>query len=287
MDIYARYIETHETHAFLQLRLNKSTASSKTEYSKDSMQCSECGQVFYVRGHTNKRIYEKHMKEHYYKNFKCDCNETFATIREKMLHVKIKHEMRTKRIKCEHCNYYCSQALMLKHMMTIHTADLDSKWVCSICGKGLAGEKAFNRHQVVVHKEVDCKICGIVLTGSGRLRAHIRESHPDVPKTELKRMEFACDMCDRTFPFNSTLKVHKLRCHTEEKDRPFQCELCVKGFALRVELKTHIRTQHTKTQPYKCRFACGSAYNTSSSRRKHERVHHGAILPRHYTTPTG
>ena len=68
-------------------------------------------------------------------------------------------------------------------------------------------------------------------------------------KDEKSFNSFDCNVCERTFKYNSQLTTHK-RTHTEEK--PYKCEMCVKRFKseyyLIVHKRVHTGKNHTNVK---------------------------------------
>ena len=102
-------------------------------------------------------------------------------------------------------------------------------------------------------------------------------SDVDVPKlppasTRCRRSVsgFVCVVCNKTFPYKSTLEGH-LRTHMDQ--RPYQCEVCGKAFKRTCDLLIHSRF-HDVEKRFECRD-CGRRFRWKNGLDRHQRVHTG------------
>ena len=133
---------------------------------------------------------------------------------------------------------------------------------CDMCGEVFGTSTSFIEHYSKTHPALPCKDCSKVFTNPLSLQKH-RYHH--VGK------KFHCDMCDRSFPFDSQLKDHR---KSHFKTKPHVCSYpnCGKESTHLYDLKKHKRT-HIK-QNLKCSW-CN--YETKDSRNltQHTRIHTG------------
>ena len=83
------------------------------------------------------------------------------------------------------------------------------------------------------------------------------------------KKEFHCEICEKKFTQNSTLKRHML---THTKVKPNECDVCKKKFSQKSNLVKHFRI-HLGEKPYGC-AECGKWYTQISTRDNHIRLCH-------------
>ncbi|XP_053617951.1 zinc finger protein 37-like isoform X2 [Plodia interpunctella] len=116
---------------------------------------------------------------------------------------------------------------------------------CYQCGKHFESQMQCRKHHLKEHPRTTfvcpgtpertiCEICGADLAFSSMM-AHLN--------MHSREKLYKCDLCDRSFVQNSTLKRHMLT-HTGE--RPYPCTLCGKRFTQSNSQQLHYRTVHLK-----------------------------------------
>lgn len=91
-----------------------------------------------------------------------------------------------------------------------------------------------------------------------------------VQRNKAGQRIFKCDICNKTFKYNSDLSRHR-RSHTGEK--PYECGPCGRAFTHSSNLILHQRI-HTGNKPFKCE-ECGKTFGLNSYLRLHQRIHTG------------
>ncbi|XP_030768347.1 zinc finger protein 311-like [Sitophilus oryzae] len=157
---------------------------------------------------------------------------------------------------------------------------------------------------VVFNPEVECEICKITLKDKKTYIAHVKEVHPKEkpvkePRYKDKPALISCDLCDKKFKYNYSLKLHSV-VHTGEKlykctycdekfkstpmriehekithtggITPYKCEICHKFFNKKYNLTLHIRT-HTRENPVACPD-CPKRFRNRSALSAHVQVNH-------------
>ncbi|XP_067663982.1 zinc finger protein 626-like [Haliotis asinina] len=141
---------------------------------------------------------------------------------------------------------------------------------CEKSVENLLGQEA------LVNKTVQCDICGDVIKDLYELRTikcdacKKMSTHTNADLTRPQSKVYPCDMCDKTYVSQTTLKTH-MRVHSGEKS--FSCPFCDKMFLYEGNMKTHMRT-HTGEKPFNCE-ECGKSFSQSGTLKKHLRMHSG------------
>lgn len=87
-------------------------------------------------------------------------------------------------------------------------------------------------------------------------------------KLKDKQITFTCDICQKVFKRNFSLKIHK-RIHFDEK--PFKCELCPMDFNQKSNYTKH-KLIHLNQKPHKC-TKCDNTFSQKSHLKTHQMLH--------------
>ena len=97
-----------------------------------------------------------------------------------------------------------------------------------------------------------------------------QDVHISDTRTASRHQQYVCDVCDKTFSFQSRMERH-MRTHTNE--RPFVCEICQRSFKELGKLKEH-RLSHSGDLPHTCDI-CSKKFIYLSLLKTHMRSHTG------------
>lgn len=132
--------------------------------------------------------------------------------------------------------------------------------------------KANNGKGVVKRREFICELCTRSFTSLARIRQHIFASHVNDKKKQSTRKIEVCELCGKNI---RDLKTHLKFYHGNE--RPYKCKYCVASFKQKVHLDTHTR-QHEGLRPYIC-DRCGKTYSCKSVLNSHIKRFHLRLKP--------
>lgn len=225
--------------------------------------CSHCGEEFNIKDTKSEGAYSRHMKIHTIEKFKCDCEPTWKTNREKNFHMKCVH---MGHFGCEPCvRTFASEDVFKSHMELTHSGA--KFFICAECGFETHTKGNLQIHTQLSHdKEIQtCNICGAQFEGTYRLKAHLKRTH-----NELK----PCPYCGQFF---KNINKHINTSHTADSEKKYQCKECGKGFIDITKLNGHMMNVHIRSRPYHCRYQCGVSYNDRGNRNGHERSKHGGL----------
>lgn len=140
-------------------------------------------------------------------------------------------------------------------------------------GDGSHGSSAAQGVKSVAQK--DSAGCRGQLPENAQASAFDKHLNPSQSVVTIQRNKagqrvFKCDICNKTFKYNSDLSRHR-RSHTGEK--PYECGPCGRAFTHSSNLILHQRI-HTGNKPFKC-DECGKTFGLNSYLRLHQRIHTG------------
>ena len=140
---------------------------------------------------------------------------------------------------------------------------------CSICVYKTRHRHALERHEMThTGKKIDCDQCDRGFPSNYELRLHKQTVH------EKKRL--ACKDCDKTFTTRNGLYCHKLAVHL--KQRKYKCELCDhEGFTNRGHYMGHLHKVHYQVNPYSC-DKCGKTFTYKSYVKQHKKTCPGIVV---------
>ncbi len=106
------------------------------------------------------------------------------------------------------------------------------------------------------------------------LNKHLMKLHGvDMNGAELSSEQlnnFMCEICSKTFTYQSNLNVH-MAVHRDEKKR--KCKFCERTFRWASGLKSHLIAAHNKGGNVLTCELCGKEFNDKANFRKHAFTH--------------
>ena len=236
-------------------------------------ECIECGAKFITEN-----LLKKHLGSiHGQKQFSCQiCKTAFCKEMEVKKHVRTVHEGK-KLFECDICYKvdFVKLAPFIKHMKYIHQIyEIKGTIRCKKCSIYFTKQGHYKQHMKTVHgvKTMHiCSICNKNFEMKGALEKHMATVHKG-------QKPFKCNLCDYASAFNSNLKNHYVKNHTEsvhEGKFENKCSECVYSAETKTLLLKHIRKVHGVIMPYDCAY-CDYRGATLEWLQKHcDLVHEG------------
>ena len=131
---------------------------------------------------------------------------------------------------------------------------------CKICGNSCKDVKELNQHHRDTHDIVFCPDCNKAFSTRTSLDKHMYVH---------KAMDYVCDKCGQSFPFESRLKQHKIT-HRTVATHSCMVKNCGHSFKNTGDLNHHVN-QHTGIW-YKCDF-CTYQNKDKRNTESHQRIH--------------
>ena len=247
--------------------------------------CEECGKEFQFQ-----KYLKRHMLKHGEKNFVCEtCGKRFETLYILKLHQESHSEVRP--YGCKICgSSYKRYRNLLSHRQEVHgiyavgprkpkdpfrshdrsKKGLLERFPCDVCDKAFStrGKVAVHMRTHTGERPFRCDVCGNTYPYSSSLYVHRKVVHEG--RQRIEKGCFLCVICNKAFSTRNYLDVHH-RTHTGEK--PFICTICNRAFSQRTSLINHTAL-HTDARPYDCTF-CSKAFRRRETLLVHIRTHTG------------
>ncbi|XP_051557334.1 gastrula zinc finger protein XlCGF8.2DB-like isoform X3 [Myxocyprinus asiaticus] len=184
---------------------------------------------------------------------------------------------------CPQCGKRFTRRTTLKEHIRIHIGE--NPIICLQCGKSFSRKENLNRHMRIHsgEKPYTCPQCGKSFLRKENLNSHMRVHTGERPFTcNLCEQRFKyvnnhechlhfqhtggakslnCDQCDKSFIFESDLKIHK---------NPHLCSFCGESFSCPHHFKEHQKIHSMKA--HVC-LECGDAFAGAGNLKMHQRVH--------------
>ncbi len=193
-------------------------------------QCPVCGEVFSLGTSNNRARFARHKEDHEIADFKCDCEFTWRSLREKKFHVLLVHRNEDNMYsKCDLCHFVGTRNQIEGHVLHDHEPT-----TCEHCGETRNGTEKLKQHVMRRHPEHMtermkrrknnsggvCSLCGVFYT---ELSRHIKIKHH-------KSQECTCEICGMKFTVKTSYNRHMLNMHAPKEDLKHGCDKCQKRF---------------------------------------------------------
>ncbi|CAG7725090.1 unnamed protein product, partial [Allacma fusca] len=156
---------------------------------------------------------------------------------------------------CTYCGKGFSLAAQLQSHLKVHTGIISNPTICEVCGKELPKSKL--KDHMVIHGEppFSCTDCNKKFYNAKSLKAHIATHGGAKPHP--------CKLCSKAFAFQTGLKYHIWRCHSEQTasldnkrivrrkpgSGPYPCDICGRGFFEKRKIQGHKIRYHSELTP--------------------------------------
>ncbi|XP_023313988.1 zinc finger protein 345-like [Trichogramma pretiosum] len=118
-------------------------------------------------------------------------------------------------------------------------------------------------------KPFECEICQKSFRYQSILKNHIKVVHD-------RCKPFECEICHVSFGEKSKLNRHIIMVHDQNK--PYECEICHKTFGLNGNLNMHIKNVHVRNKLFECEV-CQKSFERKSTLDKHTTAVHDRSKP--------
>ena len=258
-------------------------------------QCRYCDMKFITLNNRNRHETRKHGCKPTKTYSRCPlCPKKFLTTVFLRGHLKDSHDEH--RHICLHCNKFFDTEFDYNQHKDEHNKKKSiTPYVCKKCGKSYETLHYLKRHNRMIHKARNERICKLCLEYfeiekyEEHLKTHewdkpnmcsfCRESFPTkelleqhVRNVHHQGINYICEICGFEASHYPNMKHHRLE-HADKM--PHTCEVCGKGFALKTKLKDHM-VGHSDDLPFVCE-TCGKRFKRMTTLRSH-RIVHGAGL---------
>ena len=184
-------------------------------------------------------------------SFSCSlCDETFPNKKEIQIHILEKHD--NCRFKCDSCEFKGKkQRDIARHRLAKHGVETDGyeSYKCTYenCNVKMTCKIKLEQH-LRVHDNLRPFICGVcdkTFQFKGSLKVHTETVH-------MKLKIHTCDKCGKAFSALSGLTYHKAVKHDIGEKEKHACEICGETTYYKATLQKHMEIKHTDRTKITC-----------------------------------
>lgn len=240
--------------------------------------CKICLQFFPTRAVLRDHTRERHSASH----FKHFANYSYNT--------------QTQLYSCKMCTAeFNNRTMMWKHVL-VH----EQKFTCEICSEVQDSAYKFSLHlnKHSGDNNYKCPLCEYVTKITSSMSTHINSVHlkrfpyyckhcgkgyhDAVMCTDHELKHFGnhsvpCVVCQKSFGYTRNLIHHQISCHkvpTTDASLNNQCDVCMKHYSSSSSLRKHKRIHQRAATPNVCVW-CGKHFKDDAALKQHERIHTG------------
>ena len=259
--------------------------------------CQECVLHFQTENELN-----DHKLQHL-KSFQCTmCNKVYSS--KSSLRVHYNTHSNAEKFQCSICKKSFLRRSSLYNHMKSHV-NAAPRFKCSACDEKFESAAHLSAHEVrrsdrngFSYHELQCCVCGAILSTTAGLKLHITKMHTEALQLQ-KQKSFSCQICRKKYTSLSYLRQH-LKTHSNAKSfgcsdcdykaltreavrrhvirihlklRAYECDICNKTFVSQPDRKLHM-LRHYKLKPVQC-DECDQRFYSSRELRRHKWAHSG------------
>ncbi|XP_023231301.1 zinc finger protein 423-like [Centruroides sculpturatus] len=237
--------------------------------------CALCKEMFDSKVTIQVHFAVKHSNE--CRLFQCTtCNSVFRTEMEFQLHVKVAHLSKHQPFRCLLCELSFPTELQLQYHLQSHK----KQFVCTLCDEAFHVEFLLDRHLQTRHsgetmastdpQDIDDNVQNLSLK--------TRTRHDTTSPTSDHRKTIRCELCDNTFPSDSSLSTHRRQVHNVRTQKTGQsavslfCAYCNESCKSRTELENHMKSHTVTPSKHKCNI-CDEICPSATTLAEHKLTH--------------
>lgn len=164
----------------------------------------------------------------------------------------------------------CKEKFTVFRLLNIHMNKHFQKQVCHICGAGFSNLVFLNLHKTRSHKPLKCRQCDLTFSNKIDKRTHEITVHNIKYERKLR---FPCPYCEDRF-FQENFRVQHLVEKHGLKKPDFKCNICAKSFITKSLCNNHLKNVHLKQKNHEC-DVCHNFFYTKSDVLRHKVTHSG------------